>query len=88
MQGRTRPRPMIDFVFLAELIVAILIVATLNPREPAAVQQPSPSINTITPAWSPDTDLHALRVLRLEREASADNHQVLAADEVAQNRPI
>lgn len=67
---------MIDFVFLAELIVAILIVATLNPREPAAVQQPSPSINTIIPAWSPDTDLHALRVLRLEHEHPVDQHQI------------
>ena len=63
---------MIDFVFLAELIVALLIVATLNPRKPPAVKQPTPPVSTITPTWSPETDLHALRVLRLEHRHQLD----------------
>ncbi|WP_254969147.1 hypothetical protein [Cyanobium sp. CH-040] len=63
---------MIDVVLLAELIVALLIVATLNPDKPPAVKRPSPPVNTITPTWSPDTDLHALRVLRLEHMHQLD----------------
>jgi len=64
---------MIDLVFMAELVVAVLIVATLDTKPPqqakkalpAVLEHDSPAINVITPAWSPETDLHAMRVLRL-----------------------
>lgn len=67
---------MIDLVFMAELVVAVLIVATLDPAPPHQPkktlpplrQQESPPINVITPTWSPETDLHALRVLRLANQ--------------------
>jgi hypothetical protein len=71
---------MIDLVLMAELVVAVLIVATLDttPPPPAkktlppSLQQDSPPINVITPTWSPETDLHAMRVLRLANQHRLD----------------
>jgi len=71
---------MIDLVFMAELVVAVVIVATLDPTPapqakktwPPALQQESPPINVVTPTWSPETDLHAMRVLRLASQHRLD----------------
>lgn len=64
--------PMIDLPFLAELLLALVVVATMDgppPVEPA--QEPPPSElelpEPLPGGWSAETDLHAQRLLRLER---------------------
>lgn len=64
--------PMIDLPFLAELLVALLVVATLDGPPPV---QPAPDPPAREPeppepppgGWSAETDLHAQRLLRLEK---------------------
>jgi hypothetical protein len=64
--------PMIDLPFLAELLVALFVVATLDgppPVEPAQeppAREPEPP-EPLPGGWSAETDLHAQRLLRLER---------------------
>jgi len=64
--------PMIDLLFLAQLLVALFVVATLDgppPVQPAhdplakepEAPEPRPG------GWSAETDLHAQRLLRLEK---------------------
>jgi hypothetical protein len=64
--------PMIDLPFLAELLVALLVVATLDgppPEEPAPdppAREPE-APGRLPGGWSAETDLHAQRLLRLEK---------------------
>ena len=64
--------PIVDLPFLAQLLVALLVVATLDgppPAQPAhdpsagEPEAPEPRLG----GWSAETDLHAQRLLRLER---------------------
>lgn len=58
----------IDLLLAAELVVALLLVATLDcPRADPPV--PEPELDGPTPPvrWAAETDLHAQRILRLER---------------------
>jgi hypothetical protein len=64
--------PMIDLPFLAELLVALLVVATLDGPPPVEPAQDPPAKEPEEPAqlpggWSAETDLHAQRLLRLEK---------------------
>lgn len=64
--------PMIDLPFLAELLVALLVVATLDGPPPVAPRQDPPGEDPQAPepparGWSAETDLHAQRLLRLEK---------------------
>ncbi len=64
--------PMIDLPFLAELLVALLVVATLDGPPPVEPAHDPPAKEPEAPAprpgdWSADTDLHAQRLLRLEK---------------------
>jgi hypothetical protein len=63
----------IDLVQAAELLVVLLLVATMDcpsPRasaaEPPQEEEPVPSAG-----WTAETDLHAQRILRLERRRAA-----------------
>ncbi|MEA5392173.1 hypothetical protein VB738_12985 [Cyanobium gracile UHCC 0139] len=64
--------PMIDLPFLAQLLVALFVVATLDgppPVEPAQElppREPEPP-EPLPGGWSAETDLHAQRLLRLEK---------------------
>jgi hypothetical protein len=58
----------IDPLLAAELLVVLLVVATMDsaPRQEKEAQppreEPSPAVG-----WSAESDLHAQRILRLER---------------------
>jgi hypothetical protein len=59
--------PQIDLLLAAELLVVLLLMATMDAPSPRAraaeppVQEPEPPVH-----WSAETDLHAQRILRLE----------------------
>jgi hypothetical protein len=58
----------IDLPLAAELLVVLFIVATMDgssPWDPAA--EPSVNEPEQEEGWSVETDLHAQRILRLER---------------------
>lgn len=64
--------PMIDLPFLAELLVALLVVATLDGPPPVEPATDPPAREPVPPepppgGWSAETDLHAQRLLRLEK---------------------
>ena len=64
--------PQIDLLLAAELVVVLLLIATMDapfPRARAAeppVQEPELPVQ-----WSAETDLHAQRILRLESRRTA-----------------
>ena len=62
---------MVDPLLMAELVLALLIVATLDhPRRP--LERPSktmPAPHQAERGWSAETDLHAQRILRPESRA-------------------
>ncbi|QPN56531.1 hypothetical protein I1E95_15980 [Synechococcus sp. CBW1107] len=54
--------PQIDLLLAAELLVVLLLVATMDANSPrAGVAEPEPPVQ-----WAAETDLHAQRILRLE----------------------
>jgi hypothetical protein len=57
----------IDFPLLAEMLLAFVVVATLDsPGEPEAPVEEATPEEPLVPGWSPECDLHAQRILRLE----------------------
>ena len=64
--------PNIDLLLAAELLVVLLLVATMDatsPQEGAAeppVEEPGLPVQ-----WTAETDLHAQRILRLESRKTA-----------------
>ncbi len=64
--------PQIDLLLAAELLVVLLLMATMDAPSPRAgaakppVQEPEPPVH-----WSAETDLHAQRILRLESRRTA-----------------
>lgn len=59
--------PHIDLLMAAELVVALLLVATMNGPSPRATAAKPPQEEPAPRRWSAETDLHAQRILRLER---------------------
>ena len=70
---------LIDLGLAAQLLVAVLLLATLEsapapaPADPPqAPGDPVPPIPAAAPpSWSAEADLHAQRILRLEQRAAA-----------------
>ena len=64
--------PQIDLLLAAELLVVLLLVATMDAPSRRAgapdppMQEPEPPVH-----WSAETDLHAQRILRLESRRTA-----------------
>jgi hypothetical protein len=64
--------PQIDLLLAAELLVVLLLMATMdaNSQEVTSAepppQKPEPPVH-----WSAETDLHAQRILRLESRRTA-----------------
>ena len=64
--------PHIDLLLAAELLVVLLLVATMDATSPQAraaeppVEMPEPPVQ-----WTAETDLHAQRILRLESRKTA-----------------
>ncbi len=68
--------PHIDLLLAAELLVVLLLVATMDATSPRAgaaeppvempVEMPEPPVQ-----WTAETDLHAQRILRLESRRTA-----------------
>ena len=64
--------PQIDLLLAAELIVVLLLVATMDAPPPRlkaaepALEEPEPPVQ-----WTAETDLHAQRILRLESRRTA-----------------
>ena len=58
----------LDLTLMAELLVATLVVATLDPVVPASPAPADPPLETGKAGWSPQRDRHAQRILRLEAQ--------------------
>ena len=64
--------PQIDLVLAAELLVVLLLVATLEKPSPHVTTAEPPQDGPTPPAaWTVETDRHAQRILRLEGRRSA-----------------
>ncbi|MFU8886061.1 MAG: hypothetical protein ACNA8O_11460 [Cyanobacteriota bacterium] len=59
--------PHIDLLMAAELVVALLLVATMDSPSPRETAVEPPQEEPAPGRWSAETDLHAQRILRLER---------------------
>ena len=64
--------PQIDLLLAAELLVVLLLVATLDATS-SRVRAAEPTLDVPEPPvqWTVETDLHAQRILRLESRRSA-----------------
>lgn len=60
----------IDLSLLVELLVALLVVATLDGPLPVEPDQEPPLDDRLQAGWTPEKDRHAQRILRLERRRS------------------
>lgn len=60
----------IDLSLLVELLVALLVVATLDGPLPVEPDQEPPLEDHLQAGWTPEKDRHAQRILRLERRRS------------------
>jgi len=64
--------PQIDLLLAAELLVVLLLVATMDAPSPrVTVAAPSPEDPMPPVQWTAETDLHAQRILRLESRRAA-----------------
>ena len=64
--------PLIDLLLVAELLVVLLLVATMDATSPrVTAAEPPPEVPDPPVQWAAETDLHALRILRLESRRSA-----------------
>jgi hypothetical protein len=60
--------PQIDLLMAAELLVVLPLIATMNSTPPQAKAVEPPLAEPTQPlGWTPETDVHAQRILRLER---------------------
>ena len=60
--------PQIDLLLAAELLVVLLLVATMD-ATPPGIKAAEPALEepALPVQWTAETDLHAQRILRLER---------------------
>jgi hypothetical protein len=64
--------PQVDLLLAAELLVVLLLVATMDEPSPRAgaaeplLEEPAAPVQ-----WTSETDLHAQRILRLERQQTS-----------------
>lgn len=66
----------IDLLLAAELLLALLLVATLDCSPPASTQAEQPLDDALQAGWTPESDIHAQRILRLEsRRGVTPEHQ-------------
>jgi hypothetical protein len=64
--------PQIDLVLAAELLVVLLLMATMDCPSPRAKAAEPPQETPVPPVrWTAETDLHAQRILRLEKRRAA-----------------
>jgi hypothetical protein len=64
--------PQIDLLLAAELLVVLLLVATMDAPSPQAGAAKPPVEEPGLPVqWTAETDLHAQRILRLESRRTA-----------------
>ncbi len=64
--------PQIDLLLAAELLVVLLLVATMDATSPQAGAPEPPLAEPEPPVqWAAETDLHAQRILRLESRRTA-----------------
>jgi hypothetical protein len=64
--------PQIDLLLAAELLVVLLLIATMDASSPqAGAAEPPLDVPGPPEQWSAETDLHAQRILRLESRRSA-----------------
>jgi hypothetical protein len=63
--------PQIDLLMAAELVVDLLLVDRMDSPSPRATAADPPQEEPAPGRWSAQTDLHAQRILRLERRRAA-----------------
>lgn len=63
--------PQIDLLLAAELLVVLLLVATMDAPSPQAGAAEPPVEPGLPVQWTAETDLHAQRILRLESRRTA-----------------
>lgn len=62
-----QPMPQIDLLLVAELLVVLPLLATMDCPSPSATAAEPPRDEPLQPVqWTPETDRHAQRILRLE----------------------
>jgi hypothetical protein len=61
------PMAQIDLLLAAELVVVLLLLATLDRPQRGTSLPESPLDAPPQTGWTPENDLHAQRILRLER---------------------
>ncbi len=69
-----RPMPSIDLVLTAELVLALLLVATLEAPAPKSTAPEPPPEESAATGWKPEHDSHARRLLRLESRERAPGY--------------
>ncbi len=73
----TLPMAQIDLLLAAELVVVLLLMATMDSQPPQATEAQPPLDEPVPPVgWTAETDLHAQRILRLERQRAESTHTV------------
>jgi hypothetical protein len=64
--------PHIDLLLAAELLLVLLLVATMDTTSPrAGAAKPPVEMSRLPGQWTAETDLHAQRILRLESRKTA-----------------
>jgi len=56
----------IDLLLAAELVLVLLLVATLDCPQPVPPVEDQPLEDPPQAGWTPESDIHAQRILRLE----------------------
>ena len=56
----------IDLLLAAELVLVLLLVATLDCPPPGSPVPEQPQDDPPPAGWTPESDIHAQRILRLE----------------------
>ena len=65
--------PQIDLLLAAELVVVVVLVATIDGPSSRVMAAEPPREEPASPGqWRADTDRHAQRILRLESRRSVD----------------
>jgi hypothetical protein len=70
----------IDLLLAAELVLVLLLVATLDCPQPVPPVEDQPLEESPQAGWTPESDIHAQRILRLESRRDGTPRDRLATN--------